>query len=118
MPSRSSTLSSLNSTISTSLNSSSPVDYFSVFEEVSKINVHLNVVERLWAAWYLFMQNDTLATGIMSFMMHEIVYFGRSLPYIIIDAIPAFNKYKIQNVSASLVRVPARYPLFSPVQPN
>lgn len=45
------------------------------------------------------MQNDTLATGIMSFMMHEIVYFGRSLPWIIIDAIPAFNKYKIQNVS-------------------
>lgn len=44
------------------------------------------------------MQNDTLATGIMSFVMHELVYFGRSLPWIIIDAIPAFNKYKIQNV--------------------
>lgn len=44
------------------------------------------------------MQNDTLATGIMSFVMHEIVYFGRSLPWIIIDAIPGFNKYKIQNV--------------------
>lgn len=70
-----------------------------MFEEVSKINVHLNVVERLWAAWYVYMQNDTLATGIMSFMMHEIVYFGRCLPYMIIDAIPAFNKYKIQNVS-------------------
>lgn len=49
-------------------------------------------------AWYLWMQNDTLATGIMSFVMHELVYFGRSLPWIIIDAIPAFNKYKIQNV--------------------
>lgn len=35
----------------------------------------------------------------MSFMMHEIVYFGRCLPYMIIDTIPAFNKYKIQNVS-------------------
>lgn len=46
------------------------------------------------------MQNDTLATGIMSFMMHEIVYFGRCLPWMIVDAIPAFNKYKIQNVSA------------------
>ena len=44
------------------------------------------------------MQNDTLATGIMSFVMHEAVYFGRSLPWIIVDAIPAFNKYKIQNV--------------------
>lgn len=46
------------------------------------------------------MQNDTLATGIMSFMMHEIVYFGRCLPWMIVDAIPAFNKYKIQNVGA------------------
>lgn len=99
MSSRSTTLSSLNSTIASGLNASAPVDYFSVFEEVSKINVHLSIVERLWAAWYLYMQNDTLATGIMSFMMHEIVYFGRCLPYIIIDAIPAFNKYKIQNVS-------------------
>lgn len=57
------------------------------------------------------MQNDTLATGIMSFAMHEIVYFGRCLPYIIIDAVPAFNKWKIQNVSlpAPPIRVdPAR----------
>lgn len=45
------------------------------------------------------MQNDTIATGIMSFVMHEVVYFGRSLPWIIIDAIPYFNKYKLQNVS-------------------
>lgn len=93
----SSTLSSLNSTIASSINSTTPVDYFSVFEEVSKINVHLNVLERLWASWYLYMQNDTLATGIMSFMMHEIVYFGRCIPYMIIDCIPSFNKYKIQN---------------------
>jgi methylsterol monooxygenase len=46
------------------------------------------------------MQNDTIATGIMSFLMHEIVYFGRSIPWMVIDAIPYFNKYKIQNVSA------------------
>lgn len=49
-------------------------------------------------AWYAFIGNDVLATGMMSFLMHELVYFGRSLPWIIIDAIPAFNKYKIQNV--------------------
>ncbi|SPQ23627.1 ef4704a5-2ec0-4f44-b317-f27d54acfc3d [Thermothielavioides terrestris] len=68
-----------------------------VFEEVSKYNVHLNVFERLWVSWYLWMQNDTIATGIMSFVMHEIVYFGRCLPWMIIDAIPYFNKYKLQN---------------------
>lgn len=50
-------------------------------------------------AWYLWMQNDTIATGIMSFVMHELVYFGRSLPWMLIDAIPYFNKYKLQNVS-------------------
>ena len=44
------------------------------------------------------MQNDVLATGIMSFLMHEFIYFGRSLPWVIIDRIPYFNKYKIQNV--------------------
>lgn len=46
------------------------------------------------------MQNDTLATGIMSFVMHETVYFGRSLPFIIFDLIPWFHKYKIQPVSS------------------
>jgi methylsterol monooxygenase len=34
----------------------------------------------------------------MSFVMHEVVYFGRSLPWIIIGLIPYFNKYKIQGV--------------------
>ena len=52
----------------------------------------------MWAAWYAYMQNDVLATGIMSFLMHEFIYFGRSLPWVIIDRIPYFNKYKIQNV--------------------
>lgn len=50
------------------------------------------------------MQNDILATGILSFVMHEAVYFGRSLPWIIIDAIPFFNKYKIQDVGGESAR--------------
>jgi len=48
------------------------------------------------------MENDTLATGIMSFVMHEVVYFGRSLPWVIIDMIPWFRKFKIQNVQPPL----------------
>jgi len=72
--------------------------YWGQFEEISKYNVSLNYAERLWMAWYSYMQNDVLATGIMSFVMHEAVYFGRSLPWIIIDCIPSMNKYKIQNV--------------------
>ena len=54
----------------------------------------------MWAAWYAYMQNDVLATGILSFVMHEVVYFGRSLPWIIVGRIPYFQKYKIQNVSS------------------
>jgi methylsterol monooxygenase len=76
-----------------------PVTYWGQYEQVSKYNPHLNAAECLWAAWYAYMQNDVLATGIMSFVMHEIVYFGRALPWIIIDRIPYFNRYKIQNVS-------------------
>ena len=84
---------------STSTLFSSPVDtYWGQFDEISKYNLHLNVWERLWSAWYAYLQNDVLATGIMSFAMHEIVYFGRSIPWAIIDRISYLNKYKIQNV--------------------
>jgi hypothetical protein len=72
--------------------------YWGQFDQVSKYNVSLNYFEKLWAAWYAYMQNDVLATGIMSFVMHETVYFGRSLPWIIIDLIPYFRKWKIQDV--------------------
>jgi methylsterol monooxygenase len=56
--------------------------YWNNFDEVSKYNVHLNYLERMWTAWYAYIGNDALATGIMSFVMHETV----------------FNKYKIQGV--------------------
>ncbi|KAF7542491.1 hypothetical protein G7046_g10160 [Stylonectria norvegica] len=71
--------------------------YLDVLDEVSKYNVQLNFAEKLWAAWYLWMQNDTLATGVMSFILHELVYFGRCVPYMIMDKIPYFNRFKIQN---------------------
>lgn len=73
--------------------------YWNHLDHISQYNVHLNFLERMWAAWYAYIGNDVLATGIMSFLMHELVYFGRALPWIIIDCIPAFNKYKIQGVS-------------------
>ena len=75
-----------------------PETYWGQFDEISKYNVHLNYFERMWAAWYAYMQNDVVATGIMSFVMHELVYFGRALPWIVIGKIPYFQKYKIQNV--------------------
>lgn len=63
--------SSVNSTVA-------PASYFDHYDYISKNAAHLNTFEVAWASWYAFMQNDVLATGIMSFLMHEIVYFGRS----------------------------------------
>ncbi|KJY00865.1 unnamed protein product [Zymoseptoria tritici ST99CH_1A5] len=71
--------------------------YWHEFDQTAGFNVQLNYFERLWAAWYAYIGNDALATGIMSFVMHETFYFGRALPWMIIDQIPYFNKYKIQN---------------------
>jgi len=73
--------------------------YWGTYEEISKYNADFNIPEKMWAAWYAWMQNDVLATGIMSFAMHELVYFGRSLPWIFIDTLGFFNNYKIQHVS-------------------
>jgi len=56
----------------------------------------LNWFEQQWVAWYVWIGNPVIATGLMSFLMHEIVYFGRSIPWIIIDAIPYFRKWKLQ----------------------
>ncbi|KAI9462607.1 hypothetical protein F5148DRAFT_1276568 [Russula earlei] len=47
-------------------------------------------------AWYIWIGNPLLATGIASFILHETVYFGRCIPWIIIDAIPYFRKWKLQ----------------------
>jgi len=47
------------------------------------------------------MQNDVLATGIMSFSIHELIYFGRCLPFMLMDKIPYFRRYKIQGVCLS-----------------
>ncbi|RGP60218.1 c-4 sterol methyl oxidase [Fusarium sporotrichioides] len=70
--------------------------YLEVLDQVSRTHPDLNTLEHFWAAWYSFMQNDVYATGIMSFVLHEVVYFGRCLPFIIMDKIPSLNKYKIQ----------------------
>ncbi|AOA64062.1 C-4 methyl sterol oxidase [Komagataella phaffii CBS 7435] len=57
---------------------------------------HLTFLEKIWAAYYTYMSNDTLATGLLFFMVHELMYFGRCLPWFIIDQIPYFRKWKIQ----------------------
>ena len=68
-----------------------------VMANVADLNPFLSYFELLWASYYAYMQNDTLATGLMSFVFHEVVYFGRCIPWIIIDAMPYFNQWKLQE---------------------
>lgn len=75
----------------------------------------LTWAEKQWAGWYILLDNPVVATGLMSFLLHEVgavvyvsifyliiispcqfVYFGRALPWIIIDAIPYFRRWKLQ----------------------
>lgn len=61
-------------------------------------SVELNWVETKWEEMYEG-RNPLVVTGIFAFLMHEIVYFGRFIPFLICDFIPYFQKYKLQPVS-------------------
>ncbi|GAA5853730.1 hypothetical protein JCM8547_007426 [Rhodosporidiobolus lusitaniae] len=79
----------------------------SLFLDASKRGTHpdlyagvdlssMNVAERWWVDWYTWWGNPILATGAMSFVLHELLYFGRALPFIAMDQIPFFKQWKIQ----------------------
>lgn len=61
--------------------------------------------EQMWVKWYQYWGNPVIATGVMSFLLHEIVYFGRSIPWMIIDSMPSMRKYKLQPVRGVLIAV-------------
>lgn len=57
---------------------------------------HLTKIEEFWA--YLFtLGNPLLILTAISFFHHEIFYFGRFIPFMICDYVPALRKYKIQS---------------------
>jgi methylsterol monooxygenase len=58
---------------------------------------NLSWAEKQWAELYVG-RNEIFVTGMAAFIMHEVVYFGRYLPFFICDFIPAFQKYKLQPV--------------------
>ncbi|SCZ90552.1 BZ3500_MvSof-1268-A1-R1_Chr1-3g02060 [Microbotryum saponariae] len=64
----------------------------------------LNIVEKLWMDWYLYWGNPIIATGIMAFLMHEVVYFGRCIPWVIIGQIRYFDQYKLQETKMPTAR--------------
>lgn len=67
------------------------------FDNVKAISPDLTHIETAWAAYFVWMQNDVLALGVLLFVAHELIYFGRGLPWFIIDCIPYFRRYKIQQ---------------------
>lgn len=38
------------------------------------------------------------------FQLSQIVYFGRAIPFVILDSMPSMRKYKIQEVSSTIYR--------------
>ncbi|VVT44990.1 uncharacterized protein SAPINGB_P000601 [Magnusiomyces paraingens] len=54
-------------------------------------------LESLWARYYAWVGSDFLATGLLFLVIHEVVYFGRSLPWYILDRTKILKNYKIQD---------------------
>ncbi|KAJ2735760.1 C-4 sterol methyl oxidase, partial [Coemansia sp. Cherry 401B] len=52
--------------------------------------------ERTWLSLFDG-RNELLTFTLVAFLMHELVYFGRYLPFWACDHIPALRKYKIQD---------------------
>ena len=57
-----------------------------------------STLEKMWWTHYAYWDNTILVTGIITFLSHELVYFGRCIPWAVADALPSiFRRYKIQD---------------------
>lgn len=59
--------------------------------------VSLSFLESAWDSYYARFDNRAIATGVLLLSVHELVYFGRSLPWLLVDMIPYFRRWKIQD---------------------
>lgn len=72
--------------------------YSSLYDLAGQQFPEFSILERLWWAHYAFWGNTFVATGLLTFLGHEFVYFGRCIPWMIADAMPSvFLRYKIQD---------------------
>lgn len=84
------------------MNSTVPVSSNSVLDAALAAGTSfVSNIENLWAAYYAWWNNDFLATGMLFLVIHEVVYFGRSLPWYILDYTGYLRKYKIQDKTIS-----------------
>ena len=53
---------------------------------------------KMTAGWSVVLDNFSpfVIAGPLTFVFHELVYFGAWVPWLVLDQIPYFNKYKIQ----------------------
>lgn len=61
----------------------------------------LNSLELIYPFWQQMLtqfSSFTIASG-FTFIIHEVVYFGAWIPYLLMDQFPMFQRYKIQPVS-------------------
>jgi len=66
-----------------------------VFSSIPAVN-DLTFLEKAWSNLFHLGYSEAVTTGVIAFIWHEIIYFGRSLPFLIADFIPSFQKYKLQ----------------------
>ncbi|KAJ3102808.1 C-4 sterol methyl oxidase [Phlyctochytrium planicorne] len=57
-----------------------------------------NVFESAWLKLFENNEHPAITLAFVLFIWHEVVYFGRFLPYMILDKIPYFQRYRIQPV--------------------
>ncbi|KAL2919025.1 C-4 sterol methyl oxidase [Polyrhizophydium stewartii] len=55
-----------------------------------------NFIERQWLSLFEGAENPSIRLAVVLFAWHEFVFVARYIPYMIIDHIPYFRKYKIQ----------------------
>lgn len=55
-----------------SLNATAPIHHHADFLYANTDPTKLNWLEQRWMAWYLFFGDPVIATGLMSFILHEV----------------------------------------------
>jgi methylsterol monooxygenase len=58
----------------------------------------MTFAEKEWLSFFEGSEYPSIRLATLLFVWHEIVYWGRYIPYVICDHLPMMQKYKIQPV--------------------
>ncbi|KAK8140183.1 C-4 methylsterol oxidase [Apiospora sp. TS-2023a] len=77
-----------------------PTTFAGLVSYAASHHPEFSTMEQYWWAHYTYWQNSIISTGLLAFWSHELVYFGRNIPWIVADALPSvFGRYKIQGAA-------------------